>query len=197
MNKDQSVTEVIGKNVKRLRTEQGLTAPQVGQKIGEVLGKVWARQTVYQVEAGSRAMAAEEVAALAQVLSAPIADLYAVGDAEAVRVGQVQVPATEWRVLPAASSVDDQVSLRLFHAAEQVEQSMRASKTLYDSLVRDVRAQVKASPALRERIEQEHDLAREQVRRDFEQLIGGTYDDAEIDANPSPRMTAARDILEG
>lgn len=198
MDQERTVAEVIGMNVKRLRTEQGLTAPEVGRLLGDVLGKVWARQTVYQVEAGDRAMAAEEVAAFARVLDCPVADLLAVpDDVGEVRIGTQAVPAAEWRVLPAASSVDDLVSLRLFHAAVQVKQSMRATETLYSTLVRDVLPHVQNSSALRERVEHELSLERERVRRELSQLDEGDQEvtDAEVDANPSPRMTAALDVL--
>lgn len=198
MDQERTVAEVIGKNVKRLRTEQGLTAPEVGRLLGDVLGKVWARQTVYQVEAGDRAMAAEEVAAFAQVLDCPVADLLAVpDDVGEVRIGDQTVPAAEWRVLPAASSVDDLVSLRLFHAAVQVKESMRATETLYSTLVRDVLPHVQNSSVLRERVEHELGLERERVRRELSQLDEGGLEvtDAEVDANPSPRITAALDVL--
>ena len=198
MDQERTVAEVIGMNVKRLRTDRGLTAPEVGRLLGDVLGKVWARQTVYQVEAGDRAMAAEEVAAFAHVLDCPVADLLAVpDDVGEVRIGELTVPAAEWRVLPAASSVDDLVSLRLFHTAQQVKQSMRLSNSLFENLVRDVTTHARASSTLRERIEQEYEIGRGRDRRQLvDQLLDDeTVTDEDVDLNLSPATETAREVL--
>ncbi|MGP9581047.1 MULTISPECIES: helix-turn-helix domain-containing protein [unclassified Brachybacterium] len=198
MDQERTVAEVIGMNVKRLRTDRGLTAPEVGRLLGDVLGKVWARQTVYQVEAGDRAMAAEEVAAFAHVLDCPVADLLAVpDDVGEVRIGELTVPAAEWRVLPAASSVDDLVHLRLFHAAQDVKNSMRTSEALFNNLVRDVTTHARTSSALRERIEQDYEIGRERTRRELSQLDEGglAVADKDVDQSLSAATETAREVL--
>jgi hypothetical protein len=64
-----------------------MTAEQFGERIGEILGKAWPRQTVYLMEQGERRLAAEEVVAIADVLDVSVADLFT----PPARVDQVQV----------------------------------------------------------------------------------------------------------
>ncbi len=86
--------EVIGDNVKNRREALGLTAAAVGEKIGELTGKAWPRQTVYQVESGNRAMVADEVVALAHVLNTTVPQLFIPpARVEEVHIGGVEGPA--------------------------------------------------------------------------------------------------------
>lgn len=201
-----SVPEIIGANVKARRNELGMSARALGEQLGECLPRKdgstrpWPTSAVFQLESGGRGMTPEEVAALARVLDCPISDLYVLEDrTEEVRVGNATVPASEWRVLPAASSVDDRVALRLFHAAENVHNSMRQSEALWRNLVNDVRAAARESTVLRERIEEEAAHAMNKARQqiaDAEERSPEDVTDAEIIRNATPKLATARAVLE-
>lgn len=71
-----SVPKVIGHNARKRRGELGISATVLGEKLGEILGKSWPRQTVSLMENGERAMIAIEVVALAEVLDVPVLSLF-------------------------------------------------------------------------------------------------------------------------
>ncbi|MGO2312559.1 MAG: helix-turn-helix domain-containing protein [Brachybacterium tyrofermentans] len=200
-----SIPEIVGRNVKTRREKLGMTAKTLGEHLGRCFPrkgpdpKPWPTSAVFQLESGGRSMTPEEVAALAQVLDCPVSDLFALDDdVEEVRIGALTVPAAEWRILPAASSVDDLVSLRLFHTAQQVKQSMRLSNSLFENLVRDVTTHARASSTLRERIEQEYEIGRGRDRRqlvDQARLDDETVTDEDVDLNLSPATETAREVL--
>lgn len=91
-----TLPKVIGHNVRQRRDALGITAAALGEKVGEVFGKPWPRQTVYLMENGDRAMVAAEVAALAKILDVTVADLFTPpAEAESVTVGTLIIPAEE------------------------------------------------------------------------------------------------------
>lgn len=132
--------QVIGMNVKELRESRGLTAKQLGEKLGEVFprtkdgateSKPWPTSTVYMMEAGDRAMISVEVVALAEVLDVPVSHLFAPrattasGEAiEGIIAGTLSVFPENLRV--PMSAADSNVE----SAAESVMALERASKEL-------------------------------------------------------------------
>ena len=70
-----TMPQVIGHNVKTRREALGMTAKSLGAEVGEVFGKAWPPQTVYMLEAGDRAMIAQELVAVAHVLQTTPANL--------------------------------------------------------------------------------------------------------------------------
>jgi transcriptional regulator with XRE-family HTH domain len=62
--------------VRAIREDQGMTQEQLGQEIGELLGKPWPRQTVSHAEAGRRAFTALELVALARALNVYVGHLF-------------------------------------------------------------------------------------------------------------------------
>ena len=85
--------QVIGENVKAAREARGMTAEAFAERVGEILGSTWPRQTVYLLEAGGRRLAAEEVVAIAIVLDVSIADLFTPSaEVDTVQVGKQSFP---------------------------------------------------------------------------------------------------------
>jgi transcriptional regulator with XRE-family HTH domain len=66
------VSEIVGQRVRWAREERGLTQAELGQRVGELLGKAWFPQAVSEAERGRRQFTAEELLALAYVLDKPI-----------------------------------------------------------------------------------------------------------------------------
>lgn len=62
------VEELIGRRVRHLRDQKGLTGDQLAQRVGRWLGPQWNRKTVWQVEAGKRDFRIVELFALAYAL---------------------------------------------------------------------------------------------------------------------------------
>jgi transcriptional regulator with XRE-family HTH domain len=69
------IEEVVGQRVAELRAPTGMTQAELGQKLGELLGKPWSRQAVSAAEKGGRAFTAAELLALAYVLEVPVGRL--------------------------------------------------------------------------------------------------------------------------
>ena len=70
------VEEVVGRRIREIRERQGMTQEQLGQAIGELLGKPWPRQTVSSAEAGRRAFTAAELVAVARALGVYVGILF-------------------------------------------------------------------------------------------------------------------------
>lgn len=70
------IEEVIGQRMKAAREHQELTQEQVGQRLGQLLGKPWSRQSVSVAEQGGRAFTASEIAAIAYVLNTSVSRLF-------------------------------------------------------------------------------------------------------------------------
>jgi transcriptional regulator with XRE-family HTH domain len=62
------IEQVIGLRMYHRREELGLTQEQVGQAVGDLLGKAWSRQAVSAAEKGNRAFTAAELLAIAWAL---------------------------------------------------------------------------------------------------------------------------------
>lgn len=70
--------EVVGVNVARLREHKRMSQAELGDKLGQYLGKPWTRQAVSAAEKGRRAFAVAELVALASTLEADMAELLSV-----------------------------------------------------------------------------------------------------------------------
>lgn len=89
-----TVAQVVGLNVRQRRDQLGMTAAELGAKVGEAFGKPWPRQTVYLMESGERAMVAAEVAALAVILDVSVPSLFRPpAEPDRVTAGGLEVPA--------------------------------------------------------------------------------------------------------
>lgn len=115
-----TMPQVIGHNVKAKREAMGMTAAALGEKIGEVFGKPWPRQTVYMMESGDRAMVAQEVVALSQLLDMPLMQLFTPpADVEAITAGALSVPAESLLAQP----TDDEHMMRLAQTLRALDQT--------------------------------------------------------------------------
>lgn len=66
------IEEVIGQRIKDVREINDVTQQQLGQRLGELLGKEWSRQAVSSAEKGERAFTAVELVAIAHVLGTTV-----------------------------------------------------------------------------------------------------------------------------
>ncbi|WP_417233515.1 hypothetical protein [Arthrobacter sp.] len=81
-----TIKQVIGTNVRKLRTSSSLSQSEFGQKVGGFTGKAWSAQTVSVAEAGRREFVAVELLVLCLVLECTIADLMSAADDEMVQI---------------------------------------------------------------------------------------------------------------
>lgn len=85
------VEELVGQRVAAARERAGMTQAQLGEHLGELLGRPWPRQTVSIAEKGGRKLNSVELFAIALVLD--------------VRVGHLFVPPPDLDVLELPSGV--------------------------------------------------------------------------------------------
>lgn len=102
--------EVVGINVARLREQRRLPQAELGELLGQYLGKPWTRQAVSAAEKGRRAFAVAELVALAAALKSDVSELLAVH--LALPEGVVELPAKAistdaYRALVEPEDVDD------------------------------------------------------------------------------------------
>lgn len=87
------IEQIIGANVARLRTAQGISQTRFGERIGELTGQPWSRQSVSNAERGDRGFLAADLVILATVLRVPAAALLtAPEDVETIEAGDVSIP---------------------------------------------------------------------------------------------------------
>jgi transcriptional regulator with XRE-family HTH domain len=67
------IPEVVGKRIYEARRGAEISQAELGQRLGEYLGKAWFPQAVSEAEKGRRNFTAEELFALAIVLDKPVA----------------------------------------------------------------------------------------------------------------------------
>lgn len=67
---------MVARNVARLRKSRGLRQEDFGRALARYTGREWSRQTVYEAEAGTRRIAADELVAFAEVLDVPLSAFY-------------------------------------------------------------------------------------------------------------------------
>jgi transcriptional regulator with XRE-family HTH domain len=72
-----AVQQVVGYRMRLLRKAAGLTGEQFGRRLGALLGREWARQSVSAAEQGHRAFTAAEVFAIATLLGVKVGALFA------------------------------------------------------------------------------------------------------------------------
>jgi transcriptional regulator with XRE-family HTH domain len=70
------IETAIGKQIARLREARQMSLTQLGEAMGQYLGKPWSRQAVHQAERGGRAFTAAEMAALALALDTSVPALF-------------------------------------------------------------------------------------------------------------------------
>ena len=80
------VEAAIGEQIARLREARQMSLTQLGQELGQYLGKPWSRQAVHQAERGRRAFTAAELAAIALALDTSIPALFLTDS------GQIELP---------------------------------------------------------------------------------------------------------
>jgi len=90
------VDEAVGRCVRRLREERGWSQDELA---GRLRLPTWTRVQVSRVENGERGVSAEELLALAVVLSVPVVQLVPAGDDYELSVGERTVAAAAAREL--------------------------------------------------------------------------------------------------
>ncbi len=70
------IEQVIGDNIKKRRSDLGLSQTELGREIGMYFGTAWPAQTVSAAEKGRRQFIAAEVMVLARILHCRVQDLF-------------------------------------------------------------------------------------------------------------------------
>jgi transcriptional regulator with XRE-family HTH domain len=131
-----TVAQVVGQNVRRRRSQLGMTAAALGVRVGSAFGKMWPRQTVYLMESGERAMVAAEVAVIAKVLEVPVSKLFEPITSDPIIAGSMVIPPET--LAPASAPELDAVA----NSLRELEQTNAELVNLADEqsrLVRDAR----------------------------------------------------------
>lgn len=192
----QSTVERIYTNITDERRRQGISANELAQRCAEH-GLPIPRAVISKMDNHKRAnITIPELLVIARALQvAPSHLIYSPRSSELV----AYLPGEYMSTTEAAGRLihDDRPALRLFHTAQQVKNSVRATEALFSNLVRDVTAHARNSSTLRERIAQELALERERVRRQLSDLDEGDLEvsDDEVDASLSPAAQTAREVL--
>jgi len=79
-DRDVKVSEIIGKRVRQAREEEGLSQRDLGEKVGELLGRAWFPQAVSAAEKGRRDWTADDLVAVAWALHRPVGWFFGVMD---------------------------------------------------------------------------------------------------------------------
>ncbi|PXA77921.1 helix-turn-helix domain-containing protein [Auritidibacter sp. NML100628] len=211
-----TTSQLIGMNIKALREERRLTAKEFGKQLGERLPKTdktgksfikpWSASTVYMMEAGKRAMAADEMLAVADILNVNLMALYDIPGAlplnEIEHVGNVTIDSYLNMI---HTDGESELFMKIFHAAVQILGSIRRTQDLYKGLIEEVKRASKDNnelmSALRDQqlfahnriysqLEEQASIKREPLPADPQELK------RLIDSHETPLLKATKDILE-
>jgi transcriptional regulator with XRE-family HTH domain len=107
-----TLEELIGQRIREACQAKGWTQTELGQRLGEVLGRPWTKITVSVAMRGGRRFTAEELWALARTLDRPIAWFYWSDDPEAQVDLLGGIPAVEvYKVAAEKAGVPDVVEV--------------------------------------------------------------------------------------
>ena len=142
-----TMTQVIGHNIRTRRDALGMTAAALGEKIGDVFGKPWPRQTVYLMEGGDRAMVAQEVLALSQILDMPLVQLFTPpAEVEGVTAGTITVRAD---ALAVQGGSEDPRIQDLIHSLRAIDKARKQLSLLVNAqmiMVEDAKNALSGKP---------------------------------------------------
>ncbi|MFG2021107.1 helix-turn-helix domain-containing protein [Actinomadura geliboluensis] len=82
------IEDVIGQRIREVREINDVTQGQLGERLGELLGREWSRQAVSTAEKGGRAFTAAELVAIAHALGTTVPRLMT----PAVEVRAIELP---------------------------------------------------------------------------------------------------------
>jgi transcriptional regulator with XRE-family HTH domain len=90
------IQEVVGLKIAEYRAAAGLSQTELGERLSQLLGRSWPRQSVWAAEHGKRDFTAAELAALVEVLRLPGVDELLVPpvDVDAVDLGGAAIERT-------------------------------------------------------------------------------------------------------
>lgn len=161
------IEEVVGTRMREHREAKGVTQDQLGQELGHVLGRPWARQAVSAAEKGQRAFAAVELLAIADTLEIKCSDLLR----PPPNVVEIHMPSGWFLSTQALETADED---REYPAAvhELVQMIMRDQFAAQDALV----TATKNVSALRKHLSDEDD---EPAEPKWEQ-VGGFSDEEPV-----------------
>lgn len=203
-------------NIKTLREERRITAKEFGEEMGrrfprtnkkgEKVTKPWAPSGVYMMEAGKRAMAADEMLAVADILNVNLMALYDIPEAlplnEIEHVGNVTIDSYLNMI---HADGESELFMKIFHAAVQLLGSIRRTQDLYERFIEEVKRASEDSnelmSALRDQqlfshnriysqLEEQASIKREPLPTDPQELK------KLIDSHETPLLKATKDILE-
>jgi transcriptional regulator with XRE-family HTH domain len=92
------VEAAIGRQIARFRETRQMSLTQLGEALGQYLGRPWSRQAVHQAERGRRAFTAAELAALALVLGTSVPALF-LADGEPVELPGAAISAEDYQAI--------------------------------------------------------------------------------------------------
>jgi transcriptional regulator with XRE-family HTH domain len=92
------VEAAIGKQIARFRETRQMSLTQLGDALGQYLGRPWSRQAVHQAERGRRAFTAAELAAIALVLGTSVPALF-LADGEPVELPDATISAGDYQAI--------------------------------------------------------------------------------------------------
>jgi transcriptional regulator with XRE-family HTH domain len=133
--------QIVGRNVRRARTDTGMSQDALGEAMAQFLKEPWVKQTVWRVENGKRAVDADELVALAFLLNVSVAALLTPAWDEAMRsrgMGQV--------ILPSGNSLNAADITEKVAPRGDMGQIESAFAALADE-VAELRAEVRGGPA--------------------------------------------------
>jgi transcriptional regulator with XRE-family HTH domain len=92
------IETAIGLRIAQLREARQMSLTQLGQAVGDYLGRPWSRQAVHQAERGRRAFTAAELAAFAMALDSSVPALL-LCEADQVELPGGAIEAQDYRAI--------------------------------------------------------------------------------------------------
>lgn len=188
--------EWVGQRIREIREKRHITQADFADRMKERIKKGWTRQVVWQVERGEKPLSTRELMHVADVLAVTVVDL--ISSSEPVEIDGVERRTDD--LVSGESAMPEVEGWARFDEAVTALRDCALAWARYQNAVDVVRNRVGDSERLREDIERYGANERTRLRAEIEDAFSfrppeGFDVDEYMRLNPSPDITAVRDVL--
>jgi len=188
--------EWVGQRIRDIREKRHITQGDFADRMKERIKKGWTRQVVWQVERGEKPLSTRELMHVADVLAVTVVDL--ISSSEPVEIDGIERRTDD--LVSGESAMPEVEGWARFDDAVTALRDCALAWARYQNAVDAARNRVRDSERLREDIERYGSNERARLRDEIEDAFSfcppeGFDVDKFMSDNPSPDLTAVRDVL--
>lgn len=136
------IEQVIGENIKKRRTELGMSQSELGREVGMYFGTDWPAQTVSAAEKGRRQFIAAEVMVLSLILHCRIQDLFTPDPPVAIKLTEHYSTSPDYSTPLDSGGITDEVLRKRFSETRALLRGAKGQSEQIQDLAEKLESQV-------------------------------------------------------